>query len=246
MGKEEVLGLHTLDIKDYSVLTPEAIIHLLQALDSLWMYDYEAAKSGRVGYHAELRSGKCSDGFLNFAAALQHYNIQQLLAMALARKFVSLGVPSPGFVAGIPNAATGLGIDFASALGIGLARLEKDDQKRIRMLSSLDEGRSLLLVEDVCTTGSGFSEAVREIAGRCPDGVILPFELVIFNRGGVKQLPIEGVGTFQVVSLAEQRFSDWEPDQCPLCAMGSKRIKPKPQDHPENWEILVNSQLVSA
>lgn len=116
-------------------------------------------------------------------------------------------------------------------------------KKAIRMRTNIGSGQQLLLVEDFCTKGTGLSEAVRDIASVSDDpSSIMPYEIVIINRGGLKEIKVEGIGTYTVTPLAEHRISDWDPErgECPLCKLGSVAIKPK--DPPENWELLMNSQ----
>ena len=90
---------------------------------------------------------------------------------------------------------------------------------------------------------------VRDILSKQPEADILPYELVIVNRGGLKEIEVEIPGkepktrSFKIVAAAEHRIKDWDPEKtCPVCNLGSGVIRPKDPDHPENWDILINSQ----
>lgn len=68
-------------------------------------------------------------------------------------------------------------------------------------------------------------------------------ELVLINRGGLEQIDFSDMGspmTFKVISLVEHRINDWDQTECPLCKIGSKRIKPKVTE--ENWRLITTSQ----
>jgi orotate phosphoribosyltransferase len=247
MGRGELLALDSSSLN--RILTEEEILHIFSELGGFWGYDYEAGRSGRPGFHALLKSKRHSDGFINSKVVLCHSNIRKIFAKQIVLKFNELGLPKPHFVAGIPEGATELGRDVAEMLGSETAEMEKiveGDKKVIRMRTKPDSGQNLLLVEDFCTKGTGFSEAVRDILSITNEpSLIMPYEMVIINRGGMKEIDVGDVGTYKVTPLAEHRINDWDPEkgECPLCRFGSQAIKPK--DPLENWELLMNSQKPS-
>ncbi|MCK4714053.1 MAG: hypothetical protein KAT35_00640, partial [Candidatus Aenigmarchaeota archaeon] len=244
MGKEELLALNPDTVKGR--LSKEEVLHIFKTLGGFWAYDHDAGKSGRPGYHALLKSGRHSDGFINSKVVLCHDNIRKIFARQITLKIGELGLQKPEFIAGIPEGATALGEDVAGMLGSDVARMEKvveGDNKVIKMRTRLDPGQKLILVEDFCTKGTGFKEAVRDIASITKDAsLIMPYELVILNRGGLKEIVVDGMGTYTITPLVEHRISDWDPvdEGCPLCKLGSKAIKPK--DPLDNWELLMKSQ----
>jgi orotate phosphoribosyltransferase len=244
MGRDDILNLEPGSVNRR--LTKEEILHIFNELGGFWAYDYEAGREGRPGFHALLKSKRHSDGFINSKVVLCHPNVRRIFANQVALRFNELGLPKPDFVAGIPTGATGLGRDVAEILGSEAAEMEKTvegDRKVIRMRTRIEPEQKLLLVEDFCTKGTGFSEAVRDIISisNSPSAII-PHEIVIINRGGLREIDIEGIGTYAITPLAEHRINDWDPEkgECPLCKSGSRAIKPK--DPLENWELLMNSQ----
>jgi orotate phosphoribosyltransferase len=239
LKKEELLKLEPEKMKFW--LGKREIFHILRELGGLWLYDYEAAQRGKVGYHAQLKSGRCSDGFLNFKEILKYPNLRKILANQLVFLFQSLGLPKPHYLAGIPNSAKELGKEMAEMLGVKAAEIIKDEKGRMQLITPIFSQESLLLIDDVCTRGTGFQEAIETIKRKNKKIVVLPYNFVIFNRGRSDFLYIKKRGIYQIVALVKHQINDWEPTDCPLCKIGSKRIKPKISQ--ENWQKLINSQL---
>lgn len=221
------------------LLSKEEIVYMATVLGSFWRYDYEAAERGRAGMHAILKSELHSDGFFISRILLQHPNILTIMATQQALRFNQLGIPKPDWVAGIPDGATELGKEVARILGAKILEMKKENN-RIVTVSDIDPSENLLLVEDFCTQGTGFKEAVRDILSKQPEVKILPVEMVIINRGRLKEIIVDGVGVFEIVPVAEHRVYDWESEECPLCRRGSISIKPKATD--ENWRLITTSQ----
>jgi len=238
MSREGLLNLVPDNIN--RLLTEEEIVYIAKTLNSYWEYDYEAAKQGRVGRHAELKSLRHSDGFFVSKILLEPQNIRTIIANQLVLRFNQLKVSKPDWVAGIPEGATKLGQDVANLMGVKNAEMKKEDG-RIIMVTSIAPNKPLLLVEDFCTRGTGFSEAILDIVSKQPRVKILPYELVIINRGSLSEISVEGVGIFKIIAVATHRVNDWDPSECPLCQMGSVAIKPKATE--ENWLDITTSQL---
>lgn len=149
------------------------------------------------------------------------------------------GCGSTDWVAGIPDGATSLGEEVHAIIGGQCAKMEKVDGK-ITLITPIGAGEKILLVEDFCTRGTGFSEAVVAVKNSSPEAVICPIDLVILNRGGLKEVAVPNHGNFIVVAVVEKRIQDWAPEECPLCKLGSAPIKPKATY--ENWKALTDSQ----
>lgn len=239
MNKEELLTLNPADIR--CDLTAEEVLHIATSLDAFWSYDYEAVKQGRVGLHAILKSGLHSDGFFVSRILLKPWNILYIMAAQIVMRLRETHVTEPDYVAGVPDGATELGKTVAWMLGAKLAEMEKIEGK-IYLETPIQEGKSLLLIEDFCTRGTGFQEAVRVAANNFPNWPIriVPFDPVIINRGGLEKITMEVFGEFRILPVVEKRINDWDALSCPLCAIGSKPIKPKATD--ENWRLITNSQ----
>lgn len=239
MDKDYLLKLAVDDVP--FVLSAKEFRHIAKTLGALWEYDYEAAKMERYGMHARLKSDRHSDVFFFSGAMLSYPNIRMIMADQEVRKIDPfLCGYLPDYVGGIPRGATGLGYDVAEILGVKFLEMEKVDGK-IRLITSLNPGESILLIEDFCTKGTGFKETIAVILEAQPEAVILPFDTVMLNRGGLKYIRTDSAGTFMVVAVVESTEEDWDAAECPLCYMGSEAIKPKETE--ENWVAITTSQL---
>lgn len=221
-------------------LNAEEVFHIARMLGAYWFYGYPAANAGRVGLHAELKSGLHSEGYFNSQVLLEPENILRLMAAQLIERFRSTRptIP-PTHVAGVPRGATRLAQAAASLLELPLVPLKKNENSGIELVGELPAQARVIVTEDFCTRGTGFAQAVRAI--RQSSGArVLPTYLAILNRGGMDHLALEGYGVYRVCSIAKHYIHDWRPESCPLCARGSKAIKPR--GTPGNWEHLVHSQ----
>ena len=238
MGREELLNLKPEDISRF--LTPEEILHIAEIFGAWWAYDYEAARQGRVGMHAQLKSGLCSDGFFVSKILLASESIRLIFSNQMAKLlkpvFEKLG--KTDWIVGVPDGATVLGENIGIFFGINVAKMKKVDGK-IFLITSVGFGETITVVEDFCTRGTGFSEAVRAIKTKQPMAIVSPYDPVILNRGDLTNFDV-GHETFRILPIVNWRVKDWEPSGCPLCEMGSIPIKPKETD--ENWLKLINSQ----
>lgn len=240
LSQEQIEALTLNYIGDRS-LSKDEFFYLAKLLGAHWKYDYEAAKNGKPGYHALLKSERHSDQFFVSKILLDKPNIREIIAGQLVRVFNRMNIPKPDWVAGIPDGATKLGEDVARIMGVKLAEMEKMGGK-IELVTNIPIGKSLLLVEDFCTKGTGFKEAVSDIFIKCPGTIIYPYELVILNRGGLESINTEDGKSFAVVALVTEKIDDWDPgtEFCPPCEFGSMAVKPKVSD--ENWKLITTAQ----
>ncbi|MDO8664492.1 MAG: hypothetical protein Q7K44_03030 [Candidatus Liptonbacteria bacterium] len=235
-------GLLALDPKAVNgLLTAEEVIHMATVLGAFWVYDYDAAGKGRVGLHALLRSLLHSNGFFISRIFLDNLNIRRIIARQMVMRLQIAGLPVDiDYVAGIPDSATALGESVGEILGVPVASMRKVDG-RMTLAGEIRDGANVLLVEDFCTRGTGFTEAVLEVKGKNPHVNFAPYYPVIINRSDMRKLSIAGYGDFKIVAVVEKKIQDWDSGVCPLCKMGSKPIKPKTPE--ENWQLLMTSQF---
>jgi len=231
---EELLNLKPHEV--FWRLTGNEILYIFKMLNGFWSYDYEAAKAGRVGLHAKLKSENCSDGFFYSKIVLQHPNLRRIIAKALVRKFNDAGWRVPDLVAGIPDGAYELGQDVADYLGAPVLEMKKDGGK-IVVVGDIEPHERILLVEDFITKGTGLKEAKGVILDKQSRAIIMPFMLAILNRGGLTHLENN---KYVIEAAVFHRINDWVPAECPIHKLGSENIKPKAID--ENWELITSSQ----
>ncbi len=230
-------------------LTTEELVHIANVLGASWFYDYEALEAGRPGMHAELKSGRHSDGFFVSRILLDPENIRRLVVaqMAMLLKAVMLKEGkgnSPTHVVGVPKGATVLGEGVGAALGLEVLKMHKTDQGQFVVASPIGATACILVVEDICTTGKGFFIAIQALQEVQPKASFFPYDPVIINRGGLSSFCVKGVGGFTVLSLANIEISDWDVEngeECPLCKRGSEPVKPKATN--ANWQLITTAQL---
>ncbi|MBU2597114.1 MAG: hypothetical protein KJ757_06120 [Planctomycetes bacterium] len=242
MNKRELSCVTFRNIKGF--LTPDEVVHIAKTMGAFWAYDYEAADKGKVGMHAELKSGLHSDGFFVSRILLEQENIRRIFSAQIAKEIgESCAIEEkPTCVVGVPDGATTLGKDIGEQYDINVLEMRKTTSGKIVLVSSLGPKEKVLLIEDFCTRGTGFIEAVLSIKKAQPKVCFVPYNPVIINRGGLKNILVPGVGDFKILSVVDWRVQDWDPKQgCPLCDRGSIPIKPKVSD--ANWKALTTSQL---
>jgi len=239
--KRELLKLkasyidHPLSIKEF--------MYIAETFDALWKYDYDAAENGKVGMHAELKSGLHSDMFFVSKILLEPDSIMQIISEQIVMKFRKLlcepDIFMPDYIVGVPNGATKLGENISKILNIQTIEMKKIDG-RILLVTPIKARKIVLIIEDFCTKGTGFTEAVGTIMKAQPKAIISHCDPVILNRGGLKNIFI-GKKSFKILPVIEYPVNEWEPKDCPLCKLGSIPIKPKETN--ENWEAITTSQL---
>lgn len=256
LGRKELIKLKPETVR--RKISFNELLHILKTFDLFWSFDYNALKRGKKKLHAKLKSGLCSDGFVNMKEVIKKYpNIRLILANHLALMIldkVRKGMKMPTHIAGVPSAATELGEDVARILGVKLAKIVKGDDGRIRLDTQLADDETLLLIEDICSMATGISETITYAVKNklVKIDAIIPVEIVILNRGPLKYFHAYGK-KFEIIAAFEHRMNEWMPrnksaarlkkhypnaQPCPLCLANSKRVKPKISAR--NWKRITN------
>lgn len=236
-------------------LSEEEILHMVDMTDNYVLLPAApplVARGPVPKYHIKLKSGLCSNGFINFKILLKEYpNLRKIYAKQIAHELEIMfkeGYERPDWIVGVPDAATELGEDVANILGIDYLKLKKEDGRIL-----LDEGHAellkpgvtILIIEDLCTKGTGVTETILQIMAIRDDIRILNYIMYIVNRGTLEEVVVEGVGSFKIIPLARRRIDEYQPgpDTCPYCANGSEPIKAK--DPVENWRMLKRMEMIN-
>lgn len=232
MDKEEIIAIDPDDVEHE--LSKIEIIHLFKELGGYLEFDYGTLENGNPDDHYKLKSEKgvelCSDIFFDSKAVLRYENIRKIFAKQLVNKNQdkaqsNLDWGNPTCVAGIPTGATLLGEDVADILKARKIDLVKQNGN-IEMKSTLELNETLLFVEDICKRGTAPKESENAVMENNPSGIILPFVLVIINRGRLSKIRADSGFIFNIISLCSVKTNEWDKYDCELCRMGSKRIKP--------------------
>lgn len=168
--------------------------------------------------HFLLSSGLHSAQYLQCARVLMDTKIASDLGARLATRLRAVSVVPQVVVA---PAMGGIVVGHEVARGFGCRSLfteREGSSMTLRRGFSLQKGETVVVVEDVVTTGKSTREvmAVVEAAGARVIGVA-----ALVDRSGGRhgfEVPFE--------SLLRVAVETWSASACPLCAAGSEAVKP--------------------
>jgi orotate phosphoribosyltransferase len=167
--------------------------------------------------HFELSSGRHSTTYVQCALVLQHPKYAEQLGRALAAEFHDLKVE---VVASPALGGIVLGHEVARAIGCRAVFVERDSTGRMALRRGFEvtAKESVLVVEDVWTTGGSTSETMRVIeeAG----GRVIAVGALIDRSNGRLEFPV------RAEALLEMKAESYEASQCPQCRTGSPAVRP--------------------
>ena len=210
------------------LLDKDEITHILKLCDALWLHSGDPKHP-----HAELTSGKCSNGFVDVLRMLKYTQLCSLMANQMVNKFRS-GYPDLhiDWVIGSDHAGAAISQAVATILGAQYDFAEKDpsgSKKQIWKRFKIQPEETVLQVEELVTT-TGTLEAVRSGILDYHDYKIkfAPAVITLVHRSSAYEF-----NGSPILHLVHYDIQTWEPADCPLCAQGSKRLRPK-----QNWVEL--------
>ena len=170
--------------------------------------------------HFRLTSGLHSPEYLQCALVLRYPSHAETLGRELAGKLTSLSqgkridmVVSPAMGGVI------IGHEVGRALGVPAIFTERENgAMKLRRGFRVDPGTSVVVVEDVVTTGGSTREVIELLRQAGAD--VLAAGSIIDRSGGVVDLGVPRA------ALATMKVTAWPQEQCPLCAQGSPVVKP--------------------
>ncbi|MBV9210898.1 MAG: orotate phosphoribosyltransferase [Acidobacteria bacterium] len=167
--------------------------------------------------HFVLSSGLHSASYLQCALVLQHPSEAEAFGRALAAHFQGQRIET---VAAPAIGGLVIGYEVARSLGARFIWTERDaaGQMTLRRGFTVRPGESVVVVEDVITTGGSTREtiaALREVGAR-----IVGAASIIDRSAGRADVGLARVAlaTLEVPSVA--------PAACPACARGEEAVKP--------------------
>lgn len=166
--------------------------------------------------HFQLTSGLHSPHYFQCAKVLQYpeylHTFSQLIADRFAGQNVDL-VISPA-IGGIV-----VGTEVGRVLGVRTIFTERADKiMQLRRGFEIKTGERVLVVEDVVTTGGSVFEVI-EVAKKA-GGIIAGAACIVDRSNG--KVRFEGTQT----SILQMDVVTYQPENCPLCAAGTKAVKP--------------------
>jgi len=165
--------------------------------------------------HFRLTSGLHSSEYLQSALVLQHPVFAERLGRSLAES-----MPKGQVVASPALGGLIIGHEVARAMGARFVFTERDPAGKmvLRRGFSLDPQETVVVVEDVVTTGGSTREVIELVQA---SGVqVLGVGSIIDRSGGKVDLGVPRV------ALATLNAVAWSPEECPLCKQGLPVVKP--------------------
>jgi orotate phosphoribosyltransferase len=171
--------------------------------------------------HFRLTSGLHSPEYLQCALVLQHPRHAEHFGRLLAAEFrrvdptLSIAVVAAPAIGGLI-----IGHEVARTLGARFIFTERDATGKmvLRRGFSIEPGETVVVVEDVVTTG-GSSREVIEILQKAGARLVAAGSIIDRSGGGVDLgIPRVALKTLKVVA--------YPPDDCPLCRDGNPVVKP--------------------
>jgi orotate phosphoribosyltransferase len=167
--------------------------------------------------HFILSSGLHSSAYLQCALVLQHPAEAESFGRALAAHYKDAQVET------VVSPAIGgliIGYEVARSLGARFIWTERDGsgQMTLRRGFTLRAGESVLVVEDVITTGGSTRETIEAI--RSTGARVVGAASIIDRSAGRADVGVERV------TLAALDVPSVSTEACPACARGEQAIKP--------------------
>ncbi|HEX8181925.1 MAG TPA: orotate phosphoribosyltransferase [Pyrinomonadaceae bacterium] len=166
--------------------------------------------------HFVLTSGLHSARYLQCALVLQHPTEAEAFGRALAERYRAEGVET---VAAPAIGGIVIGYEVARALGARSIWTEREaGRMTLRRGFTVRPGETMLVVEDVITTGGSTRETIDTL--RAAGARVVAAASIIDRSGGRADVgvPRVALATLDVPALA--------PSACPLCAQGVPASKP--------------------
>ncbi len=210
------------------VVTPEEVRHLFELCDSLWLHSGDPKNP-----HAELISGKCSNGYVDCGRTLRFTYVCQFLADQLVKKLRGVYTGPIDWVVGSDHAGAAPSHCVALNLETKHEFTEKSEDKKGQIWKRyvIEPEERVLQVEDLITTTQTVKAAREGMRTGNPNPItFIPFVMTLIHRSSVFEFEES-----PILYLAHFDIEVWEPAECPLCALGSKRLRPK-----THWKELTS------
>lgn len=224
MTKKKLREVSWIDYTNHG-MTEAELREMLEAAEAFWIH------GGGTLPHAELTTGKCSDGFVDTLRALRFSNVCYAAAQALAKSIRDAYQGPIDWVIGSDHAGAVFSQNVAIWLNAQHDFTEKgpekaQDWKRFK----IKEGEVAVQVEELMTTSDTFMRVRDGIrTGNGSPVTFAPVAGVLIHRSSVWKIE-----ETTIVPFAHYDITVWDgPEVCPLCAKGSKRLRPK-----QHWAEL--------
>lgn len=210
-------------------MTEQEILEIYQKAGAVWFFDY---KGDPKAPHAELTSGLCSDGYVNSATVLADPPTVQILGFWMTQRLGKRNITKVDWVIGSAYSAITFSYEVARQLGARHCFVEKDPANPKKMIWNrliIPGHADVLQCEELITTLGTALEVRRAVDEGNPEPVrwLPDVATAIYRPAKIH------VGMTDVISLVAREVQTWKPEEYPLCAAGSPRLRPK-----QNWAEL--------
>lgn len=231
LAKEDLIRLNP-EVVASRLLDKEELEAAMEAFNCFWLHYYQPHETAP---HAELTSGKCSNGFINLRPMLCRMNWCQILAGQLIQLLAEHCAGRVDWVIGSDSAALDLAHEVARQLSACHYPMQKGpDKTQLWENMQVPADSRVLQVEELMTT-AGTAKAVRQgfCQGNKAKVEFIPLLPVVVDR----RAPGDNgeINCSRVIYLVRYEISVWEPKDCPLCQAGSRRLRPA-----ANWSELTS------
>lgn len=171
--------------------------------------------------HFVLTSGRHTDSYLNKDALYPYTHDTSRLCKAMAERFENRGIEvviGPAIGAAILSQWVAYHMTEFDHKEVYGAYADKDGQGGFILKRGYDQivkGKSVLIVEDLTTTGGSIKKVVETV--RTAGGNVVG-AIAIVNRGDVTKENVGNPREFQ--SLVSLHLESWEEKECELCKKG--------------------------
>jgi orotate phosphoribosyltransferase len=178
------------------------------------------ARGALLEGHFLLSSGLHSPRYLQCARVLMDPPLATELGARLAERLRPLlGTERPSAVVSPALGGVIIGQEVARGLGcFALFTERQGDVMALRRGFALEPGQTVVVVEDVITTGGSTREVIELVGGR--GGRVLAVGSIVDRSAGAVALGVPRA------SLLDLEVPSYPADACPLCAAGGKPEKP--------------------
>ncbi len=187
-------------------------------MTTLRLEDFTACGAHQEG-HFLLSSGLHSGDYMQCALYLAHPRRAETAGSRLASALENSGLV-PDIIVGPAMGGLIIGHEVARALDRPFIFTERvDGSMTLRRGFGLAEGQTVVIIEDVVTTGKSTREVIEvleDLGGR-----IIGVGSIV-NRTGTPT----PFNTTPYHSLLDADFPTWQPEDCPRCAEGTPIAKP--------------------
>jgi orotate phosphoribosyltransferase len=224
---DELLGVSRHDFASFGEVTSEEFDHMLHLCDALWLHSGDPSAP-----HVELTSGKCSDGFVNTLRLLKYPNISMILADVMAKIYRAHDPLNrkPDWVIGSDHAGATFSQNVALQLRAKHEFTEKGpDKTQLWKRETIGADELVVQQEELVTTLKTLDEVRKGIISGNAHPVTFGYaSMTLVHRSSSYEFEGKPILYFRHYDI-----QTWEPEECPLCAAGSPRLRPK-----QHWAEL--------